>query len=113
MQNDATQSTRDTLRSGPSEPVDPVEQKIVNSEKRIVKNGENNRRNRAGYVLLGRHPELFREGSIHLHLQTYHPITLSTISALRSLTFELLNLSTFEQYSTLRKPIIKEVSYDI
>ncbi len=46
----------------------------MKSEKRIVKNGENNRKNRAGYVLLGRHPfdtlragsELFGEGSIFI-----------------------------------------------
>ncbi len=38
-------------------------------------------------------------------LPTYHPITLSTISALRSLTFE--------RSSTLHILNIKEVSYDI
>ncbi len=76
----------------------------MNSEKRIVKNGENNRRNRAGYVLLGRHPELFREGSIHLHLQTYHTIILQP--GYLFLNLELLNLSTFKQYSTLNKQII-------
>ncbi len=78
----------------------------MNSEKGIVKNGENNRRNRAGPVLLGRHTfdtlragsELFREGSIHLHLQTYHPIILQP--GYLFLNLELLNFSTFEH--TLR-----------